>query len=223
MTVEKPARLLTPRGRPGLPKPRVDRDARRQAVLDAASIVFAQRGLQTATMQDVAAAAGMAKVLIYRLYPSRSALNDRRFGQVPGGVRGAASKPWGGYGSSLAALVEMARARPTPFLLLLRDARAAPEAAPWGEAFEALLADLVHPFIAPPSDAPPAVQDACRHAARAFVPFLITAWVGGIESQDGMSDAVRARWFGAVFRAWRTATRDALGLPPAAEPTVLAI
>lgn len=221
MSVEKPARILTPRGRPGQPKPRVDRDARRQAVLDAAAAVFAERGLQAATMQDVAVAAGMAKVLIYRLYPSRTALIDALFGQILGEVREAASRPWGGYGSSLAALVEMARARPTPFLLLLRDARAVPEAAPWGEAFETLLASLIEPFIAPPADASPEARQACRHAARAFVPFLIAAWIGGIEGQDGLSDPVRARWFGEVFRGWRTATRDALGLPSAAEPSVL--
>jgi hypothetical protein len=36
-----------------------------------------------------------------------------------------------------------------------------------------------------------------------------------------MTDTARVKWFGAMVRAWRTATYEALGLPLAPEPTVL--
>ncbi len=120
----------TPRGRPGQPKPRVDRDARAQAVLDAAVMVFTEKGLHAATMQDVANRVGMAKILIYRLYPSRQALIDALFSDILGEIEAIATKPWRGYGSGIATLIEMGRARPALFLLLLRDARGGPRPRP---------------------------------------------------------------------------------------------
>jgi AcrR family transcriptional regulator len=214
MSAANPTRP-TPRGRPGQPKPRVDRDARGQAVLDAAVEVFAEKGLQAATMQDVADRLGMAKILVYRLYPSRQALIDALFGGALARIEAAGAPPWGGYGSSLAGMIDMARTNPALFLLLLRDARAAPEAAPWAAACDALLTRLGEPFIAAPPGASQALQAACRHAVRGFLPFFVQAWIAGIERQDGMTDAARIHWFGEIVRAWRTATREALGLSPA--------
>jgi AcrR family transcriptional regulator len=218
MTVENPVRTPTPRGRPGQPKPRVDRDARAQAVLDAAVRVFTDRGLHAATMQHIADQVGMAKILIYRLYPSRQALIDALFSEVLIEIETIAAHPWGGYGSGIAALIEMGRARPALVLLLLRDARGGPETAPWATACDALLAGLTEPFVAPPSDASDLLKAACAHAARTFVPFITQTWIAGLEQSDGLGDAARIRWFGDIVRAWRTATRDALGLSVAPEP-----
>ncbi|MDI1365777.1 MAG: TetR/AcrR family transcriptional regulator, partial [bacterium] len=129
---------------------------------------------------------------------------------------------WGGYGSGIAALIEMGRTRPAVILLLLREARGGPETAPWATACDALLAGLAEPFVAPPSDASDALKAACAHAARTFLPFITQTWISGVEQNDGMTDAARIKWFGNMVRAWRTATRDALGLPDAPEPATLA-
>ena len=51
---------------------------------------------------------------------------------------------------------------------------------------------------------------------------MIQTWIAGIECNDGMADTARIKWFGEMVRAWRTATRDALGLPDAPEPLTLA-
>ena len=222
MTVANQARTPTPRGRPGQPKPRVDRDARAQAVLDAAVMVFTEKGLHAATMQDIADRVCMAKILIYRLYPSRQALIDALFSDILVEIEAVAARPWGGYGSGMATLIEMGRARPSLFLLLLREARGGPETMPWATACDALLAGLTEPFVAPPPEASDKLKAACTHAARTFLPFVTQAWVAGIEESDGMTDAARIKWFGAMVRAWRTATREALGLPDAPEPAVLA-
>ncbi|NQE60334.1 TetR/AcrR family transcriptional regulator [Caulobacter sp. RHG1] len=212
------AKVPTPRGRPGQPKPRVDKAARGQAVLDAAVEVFAEKGLQVATMQDVANRLGVAKILIYRLYPSRQSLIDALFGQVLAQLEASGDQPWGGYGSSIARLIEMSRAHPKLGLLLLRDARGAPEAAAWREALEALLTQLIEPFVAPPPNASEAVRATCRHAARTFMPFVIEAWAAGLEGSDGMNDETRTRWFGEIVKAWREATYRALDLEPATLP-----
>lgn len=204
----------TPRGRPGQPKPRVDKAARGLAVLEAAVDVFAEKGLQIATMQDVADRMGVAKILIYRLYPSRQALIDALFGDMLARVEAEAGRPWGGYGSSIARLVTMSRANPKLALLLLRDARGAPEAAAWRAALEDLLTRLIEPFVAAPADAPEAARATCWHAARTFMPFVIEAWAAGIEESDGMDDETRTRWFGEIVRAWREATYAAAGVTP---------
>jgi AcrR family transcriptional regulator len=202
------------RGRPGQPKPRVDKAARGLAVLEAAVDVFAEKGLQAATMQDVADRMGVAKILIYRLYPSRQALIDALFGDILARIEADAGRPWGGYGSSIARLVAMSRANPKLALLLLRDARGAPEAAAWRDALETLLTRLIEPFVAAPSEASDTARATCRHAARTFMPFVIEAWAAGIEESDGMDDETRTRWFGEIVRAWREATYAAAGLNP---------
>jgi AcrR family transcriptional regulator len=185
-------------------------------VLEAAVEMFSEKGLQVATMQDVADRMGVAKILIYRLYPSRQSLIDALFGEMLVRIKADAGRPWGGYGSSIARLVEMSRANPKLALLLLRDARGAPEAAVWREALEILLTKLIEPFVAPPEDASDAQRATCRHAARTFMPFVIEAWAAGVEETDGMDDTTRTRWFGEIVRAWREATYAAAGLttPP---------
>jgi AcrR family transcriptional regulator len=213
------AKVPVPRGRPGQPKPRVDKAARGRAVLEAAVEVFAEKGLQVATMQDVADRMGVAKILIYRLYPSRQSLIDALFGEMLARIEADAGRPWGGYGSSIARLVEMSRAaNPKLALLLLRDVRGAPEAAAWREALEVLLTKLIEPFVAPPEGASEIQQATCQHAARTFMPFVIEAWAAGVEETDGMDDATRTRWFGEIVRAWREATYAAAGLSPPALP-----
>jgi len=215
-----PTKAPVARGRPGQPKPRVDKAARGLAVLDAAVEVFSEKGLQVATMQDVADRMGVAKILIYRLYPSRQSLIDALFGEMLTRIEADAGRPWGGYGSSIARLVEMSRANPKLALLLLRDARGAPEAAVWRAALEALLTKLIEPFVAPTPEASDAARATCRHAARTFMPFVIEAWAAGVEETDGMDDAARTRWFGEIVRAWREATYAAAGLttPPLPPP-----
>jgi len=208
------AKVPVPRGRPGQPKPRVDKAARGQAVLEAAVEVFTERGLQVATMQDVADRMGVAKILIYRLYPSRQTIIDALFGEMLARIEASADRPWGGYGSSIARLVEMSRSNPKLALLLLRDARGAPEAVVWREALETLLTRLIAPFVAPPPEASEMAQATCQHAARTFMPFVIEAWAAGVEETDGMDDATRTRWFGEIVRAWREATYAAAGLSP---------
>lgn len=208
------AKVPAPRGRPGRPKPRVDKAARSLAVLETAIEVFAEKGLQVATMQDVADRLGVAKILIYRLYPSRQSLIDTLFADMLARIEADAGRPWGGYGSSIARLVNLSRSNPKLTLLLLRDARGAPEAAAWREALEVLLTRLIEPFVAPPPEASDAQRATCRHAARTFMPFVIEAWAAGVEETDGMDDETRTRWFGEIVRAWREATYTAAGLTP---------
>ena len=54
---------------------RLTAQARREAILDAATAVFAERGYNGASVDDVAGAAGVSKALIYEHFPSKKDLH----------------------------------------------------------------------------------------------------------------------------------------------------
>src|SRR2546426_8298300 len=53
---------------------RLSREERRNAILDAAADVFGRLGFEATRMDDVAKAAGIAKGLLYKHFPSKDAL-----------------------------------------------------------------------------------------------------------------------------------------------------
>lgn len=57
-----------------MPRPRLSGPDRRLSILEAASSVFAEYGLEGAKSQQIAAAAGVSEALIYRHFPSKEAL-----------------------------------------------------------------------------------------------------------------------------------------------------
>src|SRR4051794_30655260 len=59
---------------PGRPKRRLRAEQRRESILEAANIVFGQRGYDTVRIDDVAAAAGISKALIYEHFHSKQEL-----------------------------------------------------------------------------------------------------------------------------------------------------
>ena len=200
------------RGRQGLPKPRVDRAARRELILRSAAETFAEFGLQRATMQDIADRAGMAKILIYRLFPSKEALAAALFERVLDRLKAAAAEPWTGYGSGQMRLLNEARQDRAAFLLLLRDGRADPEARRWCDAYQDLLAGFVYPLLAPAAGSDAQAEDRARVAARQFTGFITETLIVWLEDGDGLSDAARVKWVGDIIRNWRRATREAYRL-----------
>jgi AcrR family transcriptional regulator len=57
------------------PKKRLPRSERRRVIEDAASALIAERGYAATRLEDVAAAAGVTKQLLYRHFPSKKALH----------------------------------------------------------------------------------------------------------------------------------------------------
>jgi AcrR family transcriptional regulator len=58
----------------GVPRRRLRAEERRESILHAANIVFGQRGYDTVRIDDVAAAAGISKALIYEHFRSKQEL-----------------------------------------------------------------------------------------------------------------------------------------------------
>lgn len=111
------------------PRKRLPFEQRRVAILDSALEVFAQHGYRGASIDDIAAAAGVSKALIYEHFPSKRhlhiALLERHVGELferlvesaatsePGEVR---------LRAGVDAFLSFVEARPEAFRMLFRDA-----------------------------------------------------------------------------------------------------
>lgn len=124
------------------------REQTRQRILDGAAAAFAASGYAATSMEEIAATAGVSKLLLYRDFTGKrelyQAVLERTRARIAERVPVAASF------ESLRALFEAARADPDGFVLLFRHAAREPEFAGYAEAYgetalrrtEELLADI---------------------------------------------------------------------------------
>ena len=191
-------------------KPRVDRTARRDEYVRTAAQVFLDKGLHAATMRDIADAAGAAKVLFYRLFPSREALVEAVFERVATTIDDAFDSPWEGYGSMVGKVLETARHDPAPFLVVFKNCRASmPE---WEASLRRILARTSMPLFIPGPDAPAGAEDRAKKAAGALFGLFLDSMVTWLEDRDGLTDEERIRWWGRIVRENRAAGREAFRL-----------
>jgi len=191
-------------------KPRVDHVARRETYVSIAAAVLLEKGLHAATMRDIAEAAGAAKVLFYRLFPSRDALVEAVFHRVEAAIEDAYRRPWEGYGSMVRHVLEAARREPVPFLVVLKNCRASqPE---WESRLGALVTRGAAPLFKPGPNAPEGAEERAAKAAGALFGLFVDSMVAWLENHDGLTDEERIRWWGRIVREWRAATREAFRL-----------
>jgi AcrR family transcriptional regulator len=106
---------------------RLPRVERREQILDAATRAFARSGFAATGLDDVAAEAGITRVLLYRHFDSKNdmyrAVLDRALTQL-----GKSVGPTTGYDAgTIPALLHAASADPDGFRLLFRHAAREPE------------------------------------------------------------------------------------------------
>lgn len=191
-------------------KPRVDHDARRAEYVSVAARVLLDRGLHTATMRDIAEAAGAAKVLLYRLFPSREALVEAVFLRVEGEIRQAHDRPWEGYGSLVRHVLAAARREPAPFLLVFKNIRST--GLDWEDRLRAILAQVSMPLFTPGGAAPTGADQRALQASGAMFGLFVDSMITWLEDRDGLTDEERIRWWGRIVKAWREAAREAFRL-----------
>lgn len=194
--------------------PRVDRSARQAQYVRVAAQVFCELGLQRASMQDVADAAGVAKILIYRQFPSKDALLAAIFEKVLSEIRAVYDSPWPGYGGAVMEVLRRARGNRAAYLLLLRDSRSDPEARRWYAIYEARQIEPFLTFLKPAEGAPPGAEDRARRAAHTLIGIVTETLINWIEDRDGLDDEARVRWFGHIAREWRRISRVVYRLDP---------
>ena len=110
-------------GRPKLLK----RPERRRALMDAAARAFVRAGYAATSMDDVAAEAGVTRVLIYRHFDSKTQLYRAVLDDTRDKLLGATGAPDRLKPASLDALVRVAQTYPDEFRLFFRHASREPE------------------------------------------------------------------------------------------------
>lgn len=200
-------------------KPRVDAAARREEYIDVAARVMMEKGLHGATMRDFAEAAGAAKILFYRLFPSREALVEAVFERVEKAVK-ASFSTWDGYGSMVRNVLADARRDPAPFLVVLKNCGGGADRSDWGDRLRAIVNERSRPMFEPKPGAPDGAEERAGQAGATLFGLWIDCMTTWLEERDGLDDAARIRWWGRIVKEWRLATREAYRLdPPKTEPT----
>ncbi|MBX3485490.1 TetR/AcrR family transcriptional regulator [Phenylobacterium sp.] len=194
-------------------KPRVNVPERREAFLLAASRVFLERGVGTATMQDVADAAGVPKILIYRIFRSKEELLDAIRDKVIAKIHEVWGEPARIYGGRLRGLVMAAREQPDPFLLVLRYSHAGVEGLGWRQKVEdAIAAYTLDRWFQTGPDAPPGAAARARYASRLNVGQFIELTIRWIEGETGLDDETLFRYVARIQREFHLASREAFQL-----------
>lgn len=200
-------------------KPRVDVAARREEYIRAASRVFLDKGLGVATMQDIADAAGVPKVLIYRIFPSKQALLDAIRDYVVQTIVAVYQIPRYVYGARAQEIAHAAQACPEAFLLVFRYSQAGIERPDWAEAVKSTISGYtLTRWFTPGPDAPPGAEERARYASRLNVGPFVENLIRWIEAEDGLDEETRLKWWGRIQHEFHMASREAfrLGTMPTA-------
>ena len=192
-------------------KPRVDKEARKAEYLRAAARAFLTRGA-SASMQDVADAAGAPKPVFYRIFPSRAELIEALFAHVRDTIVKSQQGKWDGYGWALRVLYLEARKDPEIFLVVLKTFGGDPSLAPLRERLLDLVYRHAAKFFEPSNGAPSGPPDRTVRASRTMTGLLFDTLVAWLEDNDGLTDEKRFVWWGRIVREWRLATREAYEL-----------
>lgn len=179
-----------------------------------AARVFRQHGLAGATMEQVAAAAGVTKVVLYRRFPSKDALIQAIFAETLRRLKAEDVKAWRGYGNGMRKSLSAARSFEDGFILLVRHgdqdpAYQAAHAALRKRTGQRLRALLWYPDRPPPSAQRPALLELSLEPMISFCNDALAYWV---EKGDPARDEHFVRWCGQMMRAWRHNAAELLNL-----------
>lgn len=198
-----------------VPGPRSEREAeRREHFMRVAASVFREHGLGGATMEQIAAAAGVTKVVLYRRFASKDALILAIFGEAVRRLRLEDAKPWTGYGGGMRKALAAARSFEDGFILLVRHGNQHPayrasHAALRERTGQRLRALLWYPDRPPPRSQRPALLELALDPMISFCNDALAYWV---EKGDPPKDEHFIRWCGQMIRAWRHNAAELLNL-----------
>ncbi|MGZ8734781.1 MAG: TetR/AcrR family transcriptional regulator, partial [Acidimicrobiia bacterium] len=163
------------------------REERHASILHGAAAAFAGSGFAATSMEDVAEACGVTKLIVYRHFDSKEELYravlqrvfDRLAEEFLVGIQSD-----GGHGVGARALLAAAREDPAGFQLLWRHAAREPQFADYSRELREHAVDasraLLAPWVAP---------DLAEWAAQTIVGYLVEAVLNWLEYGDAARDA----------------------------------
>ena len=184
----------------------LSRDERRAAIVHSAAQAFARTGYAATSMDEVARASGVTKLILYRNFESKEALYRAVLEAVSGRLaeiylgefESPARRPAGAR-----ALLTAAREEPDGFVLLWRHAAREVPFAPYAHDFREVVVAMTRDLIAPRFAADPTMLD---WAADALVAWNVEAVLSWLERGDPARDeeflAVAARTVRSMLGTW---------------------
>jgi AcrR family transcriptional regulator len=119
---------------------RLPRAQRREQILDAATEAFARSGFAATSLEDIAAEACVARMILYRHFGSKSELYQAVLDRMCARLEAHLEEPAGGFtDASIDGLLEAATESPAGFRLLFQHALREPE---FNERIERFRADI---------------------------------------------------------------------------------
>jgi AcrR family transcriptional regulator len=165
----------------------LDRPARRAAILRAAAAAFAERGFADTSMDDVAVAAGITRLIVYRHFTSKDELYAAVLQHVRDRLAEESARAEGprGENSAVRALLAVARDDAAGVTLLLRHAAREPRFASYADEFREQVISYAEALMVS-AQAPARVRS--RWAAETLVSFVFDALLHWIEDGDPARD-----------------------------------
>jgi AcrR family transcriptional regulator len=199
----------------GLKEPvrRLPRAQRREQILAAATRTFARNGFTATGLDDIAAEAGITRVLLYRHFDSKTDLYQAVLDRFCAVLSANVAEPVGGFtDASIDGLIQAAMADPDGFRLLFVHAAREPEFKAVADRFHADVTAAAHLQISQVVDDPAWARWAAQLAPAAAIEAII-AWLdAGQPDPDLVADRVRHVIAGVITAA--TARTGLAGLPP---------
>ena len=188
------------------PRQLLDRAARRETILRGAAEAFAEQGYAGTSMEDVAGAAGITKLIVYRHFGSKEELYDAVLERVSERAREVfiaglqAGRPGSG---GVRALLTVAREDPSGFGLLWNHAIREPQFADHAASIRGRGVDAADALLA---SAGWDESDDRRWAAETIVSYLVAAVLHWLDRGDAAEDDAFVervtRSLPAMIRAW---------------------
>ena len=185
---------------------RLARSERRASIVAGATVAFARGGFDATSMKDLAAAAGVTPLILYRHFASKEDLYREVGGLAGARLRAAADRaPGGRFGVDARLVLDVAREDPDGFVIVWRHAVREPQFADLAAECRRYLAERVKDSLGDVVEA-----DLVRWAAEATVGYLVHAvltWLEfGVARHDRQFVEATDAAMRAGVRAW-TRTR----------------
>lgn len=127
------------------PVRRLPRAARREQILAAATRAFARGGFAATGLGDIAAEAGITRVILYRHFESKTDLYQAVLDRFCTVLAAYVHETVGGFtDASIDGLLQAAAAQPDGFRLLFQHAAREPEFQAWAQRFRHAMTEAAH-------------------------------------------------------------------------------
>jgi AcrR family transcriptional regulator len=179
--------MTTPLATPVIPTGPLPRAERHAAIVRGAAVAFAKRGYAATSMEQIAAASGITKLIVYRHFASKEelyrAVLQRVFDRLAEEfVTGYAQRPEGG-GVGARSMLRCARENPAGFELLWRHAAREPQFAEYASELRDHAVDASRALLEQRID--PSLHE---WAAQTVVGYLVEATLNWLEFGDPERD-----------------------------------